>query len=113
MNIGRMWHRITIQKKTIAEDSEGYKTETWEDVTSCWAAAEGTPSSELPSSNAVQMQKNVQFSIHFRRDISQDMRVLFRGAAYEVIGLDDERYQNKYLLVQAQRLEQEKGARNG
>lgn len=101
MNIGDMRHRITLQKKVDVVDAEGFTTQQWQDVATVWAAVENLHGREYWEAAAVQAENTVKFTIRYRPDIDQTMRIVFRGQIYEITAIDNIKYRNEYLEIKA------------
>ncbi len=94
-------HRIRIQKKVRSITERGFTEERWEDVCSVWAAVDTLRGREFYAAAAVQAERTVKFTIRFREDILEGMRILFQGVAYEVLHLANLSYRNQYIEIRA------------
>lgn len=95
MNIGKLNHRITIQRPGRTEDDAGYPIpggSEWEDVATVWAAREPLRGREFFAAAAVQYEKTVRFRIRYRRGIIPGMRVLCEGRVYKIYAVLDDVY---------------------
>jgi len=101
ISIGDMRHRITLQKKVDVTDADGFTTQQWQDVATVWAAVENLHGREYWEAAAVQAENTVKFTIRYRPDIDQTMRIVFCGQIYEITAIDNIKYRNEYLEIKA------------
>lgn len=101
MNPGLLRHRITLQKFMVITDPDGFTTQQWQDVATVWAAVENLHGREYWEAAAVQAENTVKFTIRYRPDIDQTMRIVFRGQVYEITAIDNVKYRNEYIEIKA------------
>lgn len=77
--------RITIQTRVTTQDAVGQESQAWGSDLLVWAAARPTTGREYVSAGAVQSTANVVFTIRFRPGLTSAMRVLWRGAPFDVV----------------------------
>ncbi|MGB9813526.1 MAG: phage head closure protein [Thermovenabulum sp.] len=106
MNIGDMRHRITLQKKMNIVDADGFTTQQWQDVATVWAAVENLHGREYWEAAAVQAENTVKFTIRYRPDVDQTMRILFKGKVYNILSVDNIKYRNEFIEIKARELAQ-------
>lgn len=106
MNIGDMRHRITLQKKVDVTDADGFTTQQWQDVATVWAAVENLHGREYWEAASVQAENTVKFTIRFRPDVEQTMRILFKGKVYNILSIDNIKYRNEFIEIKARELAQ-------
>jgi SPP1 family predicted phage head-tail adaptor len=87
MNIGKLCHRITIQKSTPARDSFGAEIEDWTDFAAVWANIEPINGREYFSAKQVNAEITTKIVIRYKEDITSQMRVLFADKIYEIISV--------------------------
>lgn len=97
MNPGELNKRIIFQSyDPELTDDEGFKLpkeQCYSDYKKVWASAKTTSGKEYTSSNNTQNEINTTWRIRYREDISDDMRIKFRGNRFyeiEAILPDDE-----------------------
>lgn len=78
MKIEELRHRITFQKYIEITDEEGFATQDWQDIATVWASVENLYGREYWQAAAVQAENTVKFTIRYRKDLTNDMRIFFR-----------------------------------
>jgi SPP1 family predicted phage head-tail adaptor len=101
MNPGLLRHRITLQKFMVITDPDGFTTQQWQDVATVWAAIENLHGREYWEAATVQAENTVKFTIRYRPDVTNDMRIVFRGQTYEITAIDNIKYRNEFLEIKA------------
>ena len=101
MNPGKLRHRITLQRYTEIVDPDGFTTQQWQDVATVWAAVENLYGREYWEAAAVQAENTVKFTIRYRPDVDQAMRIVFRGKIYNIISVDNIKYRNEFIEIKA------------
>lgn len=83
--------RVTIQSRLTAVDERGQEANAWTAGTTMWARVRPTSGREYVAANAVQSQNNVVFTTRYIASLytptpqTGDMRILWKGAPYDVI----------------------------
>ncbi len=101
VEIGDLRHRITFQKHTTTINENGFEVETWEDFKTVWAAASNLHGREYYAAAAVQAENTVKFTIRYLTSLDTTMRILFRGKQYNIIAIDNIKYQNRFIEIKA------------
>jgi SPP1 family predicted phage head-tail adaptor len=97
---GTLRHRITLQQRVNSEDSNGDLVESWEDVATVWAACEPVSVRDFIASRSEQSELTARFVIRYRDDIDASMRIIHRGAVYNIAGvLPDKESGLEYLTL--------------
>jgi SPP1 family predicted phage head-tail adaptor len=79
--------QITIQQRASGVDARGQESGSWSALyTSIWASAHPLTGRELFAAGQVQTGITIRFRIRYRSDITARMRVLWRGAYYDIEG---------------------------
>ncbi len=82
---GRFRHRVTIQKKTVGQDSTGGITETWSKFAdNIPAAIDVGGGGEAVASQQVAAKSNAEISIRWRPGVTTTMRVLYNGEVFNI-----------------------------
>lgn len=102
MEIGHLRHRITLQKRQTETNSNGFTVETWVNLKTVWAAVSNLQGREYFAAAVVQSENTVKFLIRYAKEFDTTLRILFRGKRYNIISIDNKKYQNKYLEIKAQ-----------
>jgi len=105
-NAGELRYRITLQKKIDITDNEGFTKPDWDDVATVWAAVENLHGREYWEAAAIQAENTVKFTIRYRPDVDQTMRIIFRGKVYNILSVDNIKYRNEFIEIKARELTQ-------
>ena len=101
VEIGDLRHRITLQKQVITINENGFEVKTWQDYRTVWAAASNLHGREYYAAAAVQAENTVKFTIRYLEGLGTTMRILFQGRQYNIISIDNIKYQNRYMEIKA------------
>ncbi len=81
-------HRVTIQRPTLAQDTQsGDITQGWEDVVSVWAQISPVSTREFIAAQAAQSKVTTRIKIRYRMGIDASMRVLHLDKVYQIEGV--------------------------
>lgn len=105
MGIGKMRHRITFQRITPVINENGFESEMPEEYKTVWAAVTNLHGKEYFEAKAVQAENTVKFTIRYLAGIDQTMKILFQGKAYNITAIDNIKYRNRYIEIQAMEVE--------
>lgn len=106
MNPGDLRHRVTLQKYVETTDEDGFITQTWQNIATVWASVENLYGREYWEAAAIQKENTVKFTIRYRADIDQTMRIVFGGKIYNIVSVDNIKYRNKLIEIKARELAQ-------
>lgn len=101
MSIGKMRHRITFQRITSVINENGFESEMPQEYQTVWAAVTNLHGKEYFEARAVQEENTVKFTIRYLAGIDQTMKILFQGKAYNITAIDNIKYKNRYIEIQA------------
>lgn len=87
MNPGDLRHRVTLQRLATSEDEALELVTEWVDVATVWASVKALSARELIQSQAMQSAVSVRIIIRYRDDVTADMRIIHRGAVYNIHGV--------------------------
>jgi len=105
MSIGEMRHRITFQRITPVINENGFEGEAPQEYKTVWAAATNLHGKEYFAAKAVQAENTVKFTFRFLEGIDQTMKILFQGKSYNINAIDNIKYKNRYIEIQASEVE--------
>ena len=105
MTIGEMRHRITIQRVTISTNEHGYEMETPEVINEVWAKVSNLHGKEFFEAKAVQSENTVKFTIRYMSALDQSMQILFQGKEFNITSIDNIKYRNEYIEIQAKEVD--------
>lgn len=83
-NVGAFRHLIQLQRRTTTRDANGNDVSTW--ITACElrAAVNDVSGREFYEAAAHQMANTVTFKVRWHDGLTGDMRIIFKGAPYEI-----------------------------
>jgi len=105
VTIGEMRHRITIQRIAITTNENGYEVESPEVVKAVWAKVTNLHGKEFFAAKAVQSENTVKFTIRYMSGLDQSMQILFQEKIYNITSIDNIKYRNKYIEIQAKEVD--------
>ena len=83
--IGRLRHRIVLQRFEETKDASGAWVEAWVNVATVWASVEPLRGQEYFAAQSLQVsQTTVRIRIRYRPGVDAAMRVLYGGKTYVV-----------------------------
>ena len=85
---GELRHRITFLIKQVTMNG-GIAKETWVPAFNCWASAEPLRGREYYQAAAVNRESEVRFTIRYRKDVNEAMRLRFQGMEYIITAVTD------------------------
>jgi SPP1 family predicted phage head-tail adaptor len=90
MNPGDYKDRIRIEQKSVTRDASiGSEIVSWALVATVWAKYEPLRGQEFFSARQNQAATMARFRMHYRADLSKEMRIVFRGLYYEIDSVID------------------------
>ena len=112
MNTGELFNRVTLQKSTEGESTNGFPEETWTDYKSVWASASNLFGREFFQAAAVNAETTIKFTIRYQKDLDATkntegvnttklFRIKFNNALYNITFIDDIKFEHKYMEVKA------------
>lgn len=75
---------MTIQEKSVAQNTTGEEVITWADVATVWAAVEPLRGSEFAELERAGAQVTTRIVMRYRSGILPEMRVVFGTHVYDV-----------------------------
>lgn len=85
MRIGQMDQRLTVQSSTQSVDSGGQAHQQWSNFLSNLSArAEFLSGRELEGMKKINTEIVVKFTVRFRTDITEQMRVIWRNKIWNI-----------------------------
>jgi len=104
--IGRLDQRITFQSFTTAPDGAGGKVKTWADlgsVPTVWAQVVPGGGGERFEEERQAARQSVTFRVRTRADLTEAMRILWDGVAYNIRSLPDIGTREPYMRIETER----------
>lgn len=91
----RAKHRIKLQSKSVTRNAIGEEVVTWADVVTetadhcLWAEVWPLKGREFFAAQQTQYAADVRFRLRYRDGLTQDMRVVLDGDAYDILSIVD------------------------
>lgn len=111
INIGDLKHRIIIQKiDGSIQNENGFEKPNWIDYTKAWASVKNLYGNEYYSAKAAQLEKTVKFTIRYRKDIDETMRIIYGkkivndievDRVFTIDFIDDIDYKHEFMEIKA------------
>lgn len=99
MNIGKLRHRITLQRQIHAQNDYGAVVTTWQGIATVWAEIKPISGREYFEASQVQSEVTTQIWIRYRDGIEPTMRVAHNGKQYEIVSVLNYQGLNKTLQL--------------
>ncbi len=84
MRIGELRHRVTIQQKSVTQDTYGAAVETWTALAMVWASVEPLQGKEYFSSQQMVAQVDHRIRIRYRAGITPAMRLVWGSRTFDI-----------------------------
>jgi SPP1 family predicted phage head-tail adaptor len=86
---GDLDQRVTLQHRITAPDGGGGYETSWSDIGTIWAKV--VPLGAVETLTAQQSESRVSYQIwvRWRPDLGADMRLIWRGKTFDIIGVAD------------------------
>ena len=84
LNIGRLDRRIVIQELTSTADEYNQPIPTWATLATVWASVKDTSGGEGYQADQLTATRNTVFTIRFRSDVRETMRILYNYRYYNI-----------------------------
>ena len=89
MNIGRLDRKIVIENQTFSTNSIGEYTSSWSVFHTTFASIKKVSGSEKIEADQITATNKVRFKIRFFDGITEAMRVVYNGAYYDIIEIQE------------------------
>lgn len=99
--LGRMNQRIVIQSVTETRSTSGAVTETWATFATVWAGVKFQSGSENQLIERQTAKTTIQFTIRYRTDINEKMRISFDSKIYDILSIDPEP-EKQFIFITAE-----------
>lgn len=101
--IGRLSHRLALEREVRTGDGGGGATVIWETVAEMWGAVEMTSGTERVRAGAVAGEANTIITVRYRDDAVPAMRFRNGTQIFEIVSALDVDGRRRYLRCQCQR----------
>lgn len=87
VSAGELDQRVTLQRKTVTQASNGEPTTTWSPIGTLWAKVQQLTGRDQIAAQQVQYPADVRIIIRHRPSLTpEDHRLIWQGAPYEIVG---------------------------
>lgn len=97
--IGKLRHRITLQKSVVTHDDIGQELEEWQDVATVWASVEPLSGKEYFNAQQINSAISTKIGMRYLPGITTDMRVYFKRHPYNILSIINLEERNLYLQL--------------
>jgi len=101
INAGELTHQITLQKKSITQDSELNPIETWINWRTLWAQPMPKTGKEYYKLATVNSDITEAFKIRYIGGVSPHLRLLFRCKYFEILDVINTDEKNQEIIITA------------
>jgi SPP1 family predicted phage head-tail adaptor len=84
---GHLGERITLQRRVESTDALGQASQAWVPMIEVWASAEPLRGREFFAAGQTQSDVTTRFVIRYRQDVTNTMRVVWRGEPYDILSV--------------------------
>lgn len=102
MDPGDLRHKITIQTLTTSIGTNGFTTESWTNLKTVWAKAQGLFGREFFAAQQVNSKASCKFIIRYIANLDTSMRIAYEGKNYNILYIDDIKEEHKYIEMMAE-----------
>jgi SPP1 family predicted phage head-tail adaptor len=95
--------QIEIQSLAVTPTDAGGFTESWVTLTNAWAKIKNASGTELIHADQLGAVAFSDFTIRYRSDLNESMRVIYRGTEFQVRHINNIEEADKFLIIKAER----------
>lgn len=97
MEIGKLRHRVEIQRKEVQTDELLQQTEVWATYATVWASVRPIKGREYIAVKQVNAEISVVITMRYVSGITPEMRVLFGSRVFEIVSVINVDERNRVL----------------
>ncbi|MEG1620838.1 MAG: phage head closure protein [Oscillospiraceae bacterium] len=103
IDIGKMRHKIAIQRQSQKENEYGISSIIWADICSIWANVDNLYGKEYWNAKEYSAENALTFVIRYSacKDLQLSDRIKFGGKLYNILSIDNILYRNEVLKIKA------------
>ncbi len=101
--IGRISHRLVLEREQRASDDGGGAAVTWETVAEIWGAIEMRTGAERVEAGGIAGEVNATITVRYRDDLVPAMRFRNGAQVFEILSVLDTDGRRRYSRCQCQR----------
>ena len=111
INVGSFRHRVKLMRRVTGRTAGGDAVDDWGVAGEAYAQVSDVSGREFYEAAAHQMENTVTFTLRWRGGLTGDMRLVFRGAVYEIIQINHLGYAKMdFMRIRARMIQgEEKG----
>ncbi len=87
MRAGRLRHRVTIQEKTVTQDTFGAEVITWSDVITLWAGVEPLRGREFDELRRTGAEVTTRIVTRYKSGVLPEMRATYNSHTYDILSV--------------------------
>jgi SPP1 family predicted phage head-tail adaptor len=95
--------KIEIQSLVVTSTDTGGFTESWVTLTNAWAKIKNSSGTELIHADQLGAVAFSDFTIRYRSDLTESMRIIYRGTEFQVRHINNIEESDKFLIIKAER----------
>jgi len=100
--IGKLRHRLTIERETLTDDGGGGAAAVWEEAGTVWAAIEAVSGKETVEAGRIAGRATYAITIRYRSDLEPAMRFRLGNELFEIKSLLDPDGRSRFLTCQCE-----------
>jgi len=89
MRAGNLDRRVTFQRLATTPGRGGEPTKAWADAFTTWAQVRDVSASERASAPKEMAQRSSTFTIRWRSDVTESMRIVYDGREWDITGIKE------------------------
>ena len=89
MNIGRLDRKIVIEAPTESTNTSGEWIQTWSTYHTAFANVQKAGGTETLQADKTTATNKVRFKVRFFAGITEDMRIVYNGAYYDITEIQE------------------------
>ena len=86
-------------------NENGFESEMPSEYKIVWATVTNLHGKEYFEAKAIRAENTVKFTIRYLEGIDQTMKILFQQKTYNITAIDNIKYRNRYIEIQAMEVE--------
>ena len=99
--IGNMRERLVFEQKARTTDTMGGSSVVWSIHATVWGRAEEVSGSETFQTLQITAERTTRFTIRYLSTITEQMRVNWNGAYYDIVSILNDDNREKFLVITA------------
>jgi SPP1 family predicted phage head-tail adaptor len=96
---GELDRRITIQEFSESVDTYGQRVKSFSTLATVWSKVVERIGSESENGDMISSTKKVEFTIRFRTDINEEMRIVYNNEVYKILTIQNDDARKAYLRL--------------